>query len=93
MGAAKDVFDDVSSSGITNPLDDLVNGAGGGSDIIDSSGGGSGVKYTLTEENQWGWITLYVVTIVLAILLNLGSGGGGVHQFITPFPFSGRTHC
>lgn len=30
-----------------------------------------GKPYQLTDENQWGWITLYVVTIVLAILLNL----------------------
>ena len=68
MGAAKDVFDEVSSSGITKPLDDL---AAAGSDAIDAIESGGGVKYTLTEENQWGWITLYVVTIVLAILLNL----------------------
>lgn len=29
------------------------------------------VSYVLNEENQWGWITLYVVTIVIAILGNL----------------------
>jgi len=28
-------------------------------------------RYMLNEENQWGWITLYVVTIVIAILGNL----------------------
>ena len=27
--------------------------------------------YILNESNQWGWITLYVVTIVIAILGNL----------------------
>ncbi len=31
----------------------------------------SGAAYELNEENQWGWITLYVVTIVIAILGNL----------------------
>lgn len=27
--------------------------------------------YTINEENKWGWITLYVVTIVVAVLGNL----------------------
>jgi len=27
--------------------------------------------YLLKEENQWGWITLYVVTITIAVLGNL----------------------
>jgi len=31
----------------------------------------SSMSYTINEQNQWGWITLYVVTIVIAILLNL----------------------
>lgn len=28
-------------------------------------------SYEIDETNQWGWITLYVVTIVIAILGNL----------------------
>jgi hypothetical protein len=31
----------------------------------------SAIGYQLGESNQWGWITLYVVTIVIAILGNL----------------------
>ena len=30
-----------------------------------------GASYEITKDNQWGWITLYVVTIVIAILGNL----------------------
>jgi hypothetical protein len=29
------------------------------------------VGYMLGEDNRWGWITLYVVTIVVAVLGNL----------------------
>jgi hypothetical protein len=29
------------------------------------------VGYILGEDNRWGWITLYVVTIVVAVLGNL----------------------
>jgi len=29
------------------------------------------VAYTINDENRWGWITLYVVTIVVAVLGNL----------------------
>ena len=29
------------------------------------------VGYVLDDKNQWGWITLYVVTIVIAVLGNL----------------------
>ena len=52
---------------------DAASGVGGGvtdpdSGLVDVATSG---PYQLTEENQWGWITLYVVTIVLAILLNL----------------------
>ena len=52
---------------------DAMSGVGGGgvtdpdSGLVDVTSG----PYELTQENQWGWITLYVVTIVLAILLNL----------------------
>lgn len=44
--------------------DMVENAVGEGVDALD-------VGYVLTQENQWGWITLYVVTITLAILLNL----------------------
>lgn len=37
----------------------------------DSSDSTSMDGYVLNEENQWGWITLYVVTIVIAVLANL----------------------
>jgi hypothetical protein len=47
--------------------DDTDVGVGFGNDVTDNVSQG----YMLTEQNQWGWITLYVVTIVLAILLNL----------------------
>ena len=56
MDAAESAFDGA-SGGVTNSDSGLV-------DV-------GGTKYELTQENQWGWITLYVVTIVLAILLNL----------------------
>lgn len=40
--------------------------------VIDSGTDDSTVTgYELGEKNQWGWITLYVVTIVIAILGNL----------------------
>jgi len=58
MDAAENAFDGA-SSGVTNSDSGLV-------DVVNG-----GTKYELTQENQWGWITLYVVTIVLAILLNL----------------------
>lgn len=57
MDAAENVED--AFGGITNSDSGLVDVINGGS------------KYELNKENQWGWITLYVVTIVLAILLNL----------------------
>ena len=28
-------------------------------------------NYEINKDNQWGWITLYVVTIVIAVLGNL----------------------
>merc|ERR1739848_328142 len=28
-------------------------------------------SYAINKDNQWGWITLYVVTIVIAVLGNL----------------------
>jgi len=53
------------------PLDDLAN------DIIEKVTD-TGVKmvfsdegYVINSENKWGWITLYVVTIVVAVLGNL----------------------
>ena len=61
MDTAENVFDaasDVVGGGVTDPDSGLVDVATSG-------------PYELTEDNQWGWITLYVVTIVLAILLNL----------------------
>ena len=36
--------------------------------VVDS---GPAVAYTINDENKWGWITLYVVTIVVAVLGNL----------------------
>lgn len=42
----------------------------GDSDIL-SSVASIGASYEITKDNQWGWITLYVVTIVIAILGNL----------------------
>ena len=59
MDAAENVGD--AFGGVTNSDSGLV-------DVV--NGGGSW-KYELNKENQWGWITLYVVTIVLAVLLNL----------------------
>ena len=29
------------------------------------------IGYSISDENKWGWITLYVVTIVVAVLGNL----------------------
>jgi len=43
-------------------------------DTASSSMSGAGVEsvpYAITGDNKWGWITLYVVTIVIAILGNL----------------------
>ena len=59
MDKAENAFDAI--SGVTNS----------DSGLVDVGASGGGAKYELTVENQWGWITLYVVTIVLAILLNL----------------------
>ena len=39
------------------------------SDVI--SDDGPLVSYTINDENKWGWITLYVVTIVVAVIGNL----------------------
>ena len=61
MDTAEKAFDaasGVGGGGVTDPDSGLVDVATSG-------------PYELTQENQWGWITLYVVTIVLAILLNL----------------------
>jgi hypothetical protein len=45
------------------------------SDSTDTFDDGTGTVpsagYTIDETNQWGWITLYVVTIVIAVLGNL----------------------
>ena len=32
---------------------------------------GPSIGYLICDENKWGWITLYVVTIVVAVLGNL----------------------
>ena len=47
--------------------DGLSNLGAGISEAINATAGG----YVLDATNQWGWITLYVVTIVIAILGNL----------------------
>ena len=39
------------------------------SDIVSDSG--VSWTYTINDDNKWGWITLYVVTIVVAVLGNL----------------------
>ena len=44
----------------------------GGDSVLDYGDSGvSAVSYTINDENKWGWITLYVVTIVVAVLGNL----------------------
>ena len=43
-----------------------------GDAVLDYGDSGvSAVSYTINDENKWGWITLYVVTIVVAVLGNL----------------------
>lgn len=43
-----------------------------GDSVLDYGDSGvSAVSYTINDENKWGWITLYVVTIVVAVLGNL----------------------
>ena len=37
----------------------------------DASSDGPSIGYIISDENKWGWITLYVVTIVVAVLGNL----------------------
>ena len=37
----------------------------------DVSSDGPSIGYIISDENKWGWITLYVVTIVVAVLGNL----------------------
>ena len=39
------------------------------SDVV--SNDGPLVSYTINADNKWGWITLYVVTIVVAVIGNL----------------------
>ena len=39
------------------------------SDIVSDSG--VSWTYTINDDNKWGWITLYVVTIVVGVLGNL----------------------
>ena len=39
------------------------------SDVI--SDDGPAVSYTINDDNKWGWITLYVVTIVVGVIGNL----------------------
>ena len=37
----------------------------------DVASDGPSIGYIISDENKWGWITLYVVTIVVAVLGNL----------------------
>ena len=39
------------------------------SDVISDLG--PAISYTINDDNKWGWITLYVVTIVVAVIGNL----------------------
>jgi len=39
--------------------------------VSDVTSDGPSIGYIISEDNKWGWITLYVVTIVVAVLGNL----------------------
>lgn len=60
---------------MTNTVADMA--ASGASDLVTptqdsvTTGDSTVTGYQLGENNQWGWITLYVVTIVIAVLGNL----------------------
>ncbi len=62
--------------GVSSGLDSIADTASNAFGTMDVAGGDNGLRalnntYVLDETNQWGWITLYVVTIVIAILGNL----------------------
>jgi len=62
---SKKVFEDVMNNVPTQITTSDQDG-----DLL-SSVSSVGASYEITKDNQWGWITLYVVTIVIAILGNL----------------------
>ena len=61
-----DVFSGVVTPQNIHSLDNFESTV---SDVVYDSG--PDVSYTINDDNKWGWITLYVVTIVVAVLGNL----------------------
>ena len=56
------------NEGLSNAFDAIgtsINNA------AEAAADGVSTGYILDDSNQWGWITLYVVTIVIAVLGNL----------------------
>lgn len=80
--SARNVADNMPEIGnsLVNGISDGVSqGIDAGKDLFSTptqlsdstSDASANLGYILNETNQWGWITLYVVTIVIAILGNL----------------------
>lgn len=60
------------SSMFNSVVTPLMNvGDGSEATISDVTSDGPSIGYIISDENKWGWITLYVVTIVVAVLGNL----------------------
>lgn len=59
---------DKVSEGLGNAFDAIGNSI---NDAANAAADGVTTGYILDDSNQWGWITLYVVTIVIAVLGNL----------------------
>lgn len=66
QSGASDVFSNVVTPQNIHSLDNFESTV---SDVVYDSG--PAVSYTINDDNKWGWITLYVVTIVVAVLGNL----------------------
>lgn len=64
--AANAVVDTLANSVSSSASPDMTTGVGTTPGLSDGP-----QVYDLTKENQWGWIFLYVVTIVIAVLGNL----------------------
>ena len=64
---AQGLFNDVNDA-VSDQMLDTTSLTGTASQMTTDS---SITGYKLAQDNQWGWITLYVVTIVIAVLGNL----------------------
>ena len=67
-----DILPANSESSILNtPLMNVHSFESSEATISENTSDGPMIGYIISDENKWGWITLYVVTIVVAVLGNL----------------------